>query len=169
MTPTTTRRPRALLLDDDPVTLRLLGTALEARGFDVRAAADGASGLDLLLDELLELDVLVADAELPGRDAASLVRLVRHAGGERELGIVVLAGPSPRGLREQLLVLGADAVVDRARGPAAAAAAVAAVAVAARRAPPARAWLGAAAPALQGALAIARRALAPAPRLAAAP
>jgi CheY-like chemotaxis protein len=166
MNATTTRRPRALLLDDDPVVLRLLGTALEARGFDVRAAADGASGVELLLDELLDLDVLVADAELPVRDAISLVHLVRHAGGERDLGLVVLAGSTPDGLREQLLALGADAVLDRALGHAAAADAIAAVA--ARRDPPARTWLSAARPALHGALAVARRALAPAPDLAAA-
>jgi CheY-like chemotaxis protein len=167
MTPTTTRRPRALLLDDDPAVLRLLGTILEARGFEVRSAADGASGLELLLDELLDLDVLVTDAELPGRDGASLLRLVRHAGGERDLGVVVLAGPAPRGAHEQLLALGADAVVDRAEGLAAAANAIAGVA--ARRDHPGRAWLEAAHPTLRGALAVVRRALAPAPGLAAAP
>ena len=166
MTATTTRRPRALLLDDDPVVLRLLGTALEARGFDVRAAADGASGLELLLDELLELDVLVMDAELPGRDAASLVRLVRHAGGERDLGVVILAGAGARAAREHLLALGADAVVERARGHAAAANAVAAVA--ARCSTRAREWLETARPALHEALAAARRTPAPAPRFATA-
>jgi CheY-like chemotaxis protein len=160
MNATTTRRPRALLLDDDPVVLRLLGTALEARGFDVRAARDAASGLELLFDELLELDVLVADADLPGRDAVSLLHLVRHAGGERDLGVVVLADGAPRATREQLLALGADAVVERAIGHVAAAAAVAGVA--ARRACPRRALLAAAAPALRGALLVARAVLAPA-------
>ena len=84
MNATTIRRPRALLLDDDPTVLRLLATALEARGFDVRAATDAQTGIEILTDELLDLDVLVADAELPGRDAASLVHLVRRAGGERD-------------------------------------------------------------------------------------
>ncbi|WP_242333644.1 MULTISPECIES: response regulator [Anaeromyxobacter] len=135
MNATTIRRPRALLLDDDANVLRLLGAALEARGFEVRAAADATSGLGLLLDELLDLDVLVVDSALPGRDAVSFVHLVRHAGGERDLGIVVLAAGAARGLCEQLLALGADAVVDRALGPAAAAEAVGAVA--SRRAQPA--------------------------------
>src|SRR5512145_3504267 len=110
--PTTTNRtPKALLLDDDATVLRLLGTTLEARGFAVRAATEGVGGLALLLDELLDLDVLVLDLELPGRDAWELLHLVRRAGGERDLGVVVLAGPVAPGVREQLLALGADMVV----------------------------------------------------------
>ncbi len=91
-TSTSTRLPKALLLDDDATVLRLLGTALQERGFDVRAATDGEAGTSILLDELLDLDVLVVDADLPGRDARALLHLVRWAGGERDLGIVVLAG-----------------------------------------------------------------------------
>ena len=141
---TTTRRPKALLLDDDPVVLHRLATTLESRGFDVRAAHDGESGLELLLDELLELDVLVADADLPGRDGVSLVHLVRNAGGERDLAVVVLASGASRGVREQLLSLGADAVVDPAVGHDGVADVVTAIATplaaqpAARRAP---SWL----------------------------
>jgi len=166
MNATNMRRPRALLLDDDANVLRHLGTALEARGFEVRAAKDAESGLELLFDELLDLDVLVADAELPGRDAVSLVHLIRHAGGERDLGLVVLGG-AERGLREQLFALGADAVVDRALGHAAAADAVASVA--ARRARPQPSRPAAVHPAARGVLVVARAAFAPVPQLASAP
>jgi DNA-binding response OmpR family regulator len=130
MTTSTSRRtPKALLLDDDTTVLRLLGTALEARGFEVRAATDGEAGTALLVDELLGLDVVLVDAELPGRDARSLLHLVRWAGGERELGVVVLAGALDDASRDQLLALGADAVVDRRAGHAAALEAIAAVAL----------------------------------------
>ncbi|HET7825795.1 MAG TPA: response regulator [Anaeromyxobacter sp.] len=155
MNATTTRRPKALLLDGDP-SLRLLATELLARGYEVRAARDAASGLELLLDELLDLDVLVVDRELPGRDGASLVRLVRDAGGERDLAIVVLADRPARAERAQLLALGADAVVDRVDGPRAAADVV----VATRRRGE-RGWLGSAGPAVRGALLVARDAFAP--------
>lgn len=161
MNATTTRQPKALLLDGDP-SLRLLATALLDRGCEVRAARDAAAGLELLLDELLDLDVLVVDRELPGRDGASLVRLVREAGGERDLAIVVLADRPARSERAQLLALGADAVLDRADGPSAAADAVVA---AARRAERARGWIGAAVPAVRGALLVAREAFARARRL----
>src|SRR5512138_2016296 len=150
MNATTSRRPKALLLDGDPTVLRLLGTALEARGFEIRAAADAQTGIEILTDELLDLDVLVAAADLPGRDAESLVHLVRCAGGERDLGIVILAGAPAAGLRTRLFALGADAVVDRARGPEAAAEVIAGLA--GRSDASARTWLGAAVPAVRDAL-----------------
>jgi chemosensory pili system protein ChpA (sensor histidine kinase/response regulator) len=127
-TTTTTRRPRALLLDDDVTVLRLLGTALEARGFDVRAATDGESGLSLLFDELLELDVVVSALELPRRSGRSLVELIRKSGGERDLGLVLLGGGTDDATKAELLRLGADAVVERSSGPGAVASLVEAVA-----------------------------------------
>jgi CheY-like chemotaxis protein len=124
-TKTTTARPaRALLLDGDLGALHALAVTLEARGVEVRAATDGHTGLDLLLEELLGLDVLVVDLDLPGRDGAALLELVRRAGGERDLAVVVLASLAGRGLRARLAALGADAVVDKAEGPGAVAAAV---------------------------------------------
>ncbi len=163
--PTTTERnPKALLLDDDTTVLRLLGTRLEARGLDVRAATDGDAGLSLLLDELLDLDVLVLDLELPGRDGWALLDLVRRAGGERDLGVIVLAANVSPGLRGRLLALGADAVVDRRAGHAVAAKAIAAIAQRSRRRQ-ARRFADAARPGW-GTLVLARTVLAPIPRLA---
>lgn len=166
MNATMIRRPRALLLDDDPTVLRVLGTALEARGFDVRAAADGERGVALLIDELLDLDVVVADAGLPGRDAPSLLALVRGRGGERDLGVVVLGDASPAA-RERFLALGADDVVDRGHGPAAAVRAV--VAVVERRHLGARPPLEAAPLAWRSALSAARSVFSPASALDPAP
>ncbi len=167
-TSTSTRTPKALLLDDDTTVLRLLGTALEARGYDLRAATDGEAGLALLVDELLGLDVVVVDADLPGRDARALLHLVRWAGGERELGVVVLSAELEATTREELLALGADAVVDRRAGHAAALEAIEAVARRTARPSAARRLANAARPALHGALLLARAALAPA-RLVPAP
>ncbi len=148
-TSTSNRTPKALLLDDDTTVLRLLGTALQDRGFDVRAALDGDAGTSLLVDELLDLDVLVVDAALPGRDARSLLHLVRWAGGERDLGVVVLASGLDLATRDELLALGADAVVERRAGPVVALEAIATVAR--RAAAPARRLARATRPALRGA------------------
>ncbi len=126
------QRLRALVLDDDAATLHDIRRSLEARRFSVVSAGDGTSGLDLLLAELLDLDVLVTDVDLPHRDARSFAELVRCAGGERDLAIVVLATEANPALRSELLALGVDAVVERSAGPEAAAAAVH-DAVAARR------------------------------------
>jgi DNA-binding response OmpR family regulator len=122
--PTSSRRPRALLLDDDALLQSLLRSALRCRGYEVLSAADGDAGVGLLLDELLRLDVLVVDLDLPGRDGWSMLRLIREAGGERELPVVVLAANATPAVRAQLRALGADAVVQPSAGPVALAAAV---------------------------------------------
>lgn len=126
-TASTARRPRALLLDDDAVVVKLLGAALRCRGLEVRSAADGHAGVSVLLDELLSLDVLVVDVDLPGRDGWALLRLIRGAGGERDLPVVVLTSGATPAVRAQLRSLGADAVVERSAGPAEVARAVEAV------------------------------------------
>jgi len=116
MTPTD-RNPRALLLAKDHETLYSLATGLERRGFEVLAATDGASGLELLLDNLLSLDVVVSDLDLPGRDGASLLELVRVAGGERDLAMVIRSAGFSASEREELRALGADAMVNAADDP----------------------------------------------------
>jgi DNA-binding response OmpR family regulator len=132
----TTTIPTALLLSADPESAHATRTALEARGFAVREVPDGVAGLEVLTEELLHLDVLVTALDLPGRDGASLVQLVRGPGGEQDLPIVVLARESAI-LRAHLVALGADGVAPP--GESAAAAAVAAIARR-RLAPPSASW-----------------------------
>lgn len=127
------QRLRALVLDDDAGALHDLRRSLEARRFSVVSAPDGVIGLDLLLRELLDLDVLVMDMDLPHRDAHSFADLIRRAGGERDLAIVVLAREATSACRAELLALEVDAVVERSAGPEAVAAAVHEVVVARRR------------------------------------
>jgi CheY-like chemotaxis protein len=117
MTSTPTRHARALVLDADSARRGELERALEALRFAVLSAADGTSGLGVLLDELLDLDALVIAADLPHRDARSFAHLIRQAGGERDLAIVVLADDASPHARAELLALGVDAVLEPGAGP----------------------------------------------------
>ena len=131
-----TTTPTALLLSADRESAHATRAALEARGFAVRVVPDGVAGFDALTDELLHLDVLVTVLDLPGRDGASLVELIRGPGGEHDLAIVVLARESAI-LRAHLVALGADRVALPGEP-----AAVAAIEAIARRrlAPPPVSW-----------------------------
>jgi two-component system KDP operon response regulator KdpE len=109
-------RRRTLLLHGDRNARRVLRRSLQAHGFEVLTAADGERGLSVLLDELLDLDVLVLDADLPRRDGWALLRLIRAAGGERDLRVVVLGRGLDAGRCAQLRWLGADAALDSSEG-----------------------------------------------------
>lgn len=109
-------RPRALVVDDDAAVRAILRDGLETAGVQVLEAADGASGLRMLVDHLLDLDLLVTDLQMPGLDGASLVRIVRAEGGERELAILVLSGALGSRDRELLGRLDIDALVEKRAG-----------------------------------------------------
>jgi DNA-binding NarL/FixJ family response regulator len=130
----TNRGLRALLLDHDAAAQDGVRQALEARCCSVVAGDDGVVGLELLLGELLHLDALVVAADLPSRDARGFADLIRRAGGEQDLAIVVVAQHATAELRAALLAVGVDAVVPRGAGPDAVADAALA-AIAARSSP----------------------------------
>lgn len=108
-------RRRALVIDDDALMRRMLTDELARVGFDVRDAANGWEGLELLFDHLLPVDVLVTDLHMPHLDGESLVRLLR-TGGEEELVVLLVTGSVSEPLRDQLLAAGATGVLDKASG-----------------------------------------------------
>jgi CheY-like chemotaxis protein len=109
-------RRRALVVDDDPFALRLLGDALKERGFEVLTATDGDAGLRRLSEELAPIDLLLTDLRMGGMDGSALVRTVRR-GGEADLVVVVVTGSLDPGIEPQLERDGATAVLDKALGP----------------------------------------------------
>ncbi|HYD42159.1 MAG TPA: response regulator [Anaeromyxobacter sp.] len=110
------RRPRALLVDDDPIVLAILSSLLGELGIECVQARDGRSGLRQLTEDLLSLDLLVTDLNMPDLTGDALVLAVRELGGEHDLPIVVASSFLDAGRAEALRVAGANAVVDKSRG-----------------------------------------------------
>lgn len=115
----TAHRRRALVVDDDLLSRRMMGGALAAQGFEVYYAADGTNGLRALIDLLLDLHLLVVDLHMPGLDGEELIRRVREAGGERELTVVAMSGDSDPIVKQRLAAAGADVVLPKSAGMAA--------------------------------------------------
>jgi uncharacterized protein (TIGR02266 family) len=111
------RPRRALVVDDDALIRMIFTDALGARGFEVICAEDGESGLRMLTEELLALDLLVTDACMPGMDGETFIRRIRNAGGEADLAIVAVTGVTDPGLERKLEAAGADAVLEKSLGP----------------------------------------------------
>lgn len=70
------RPVRVLLVEDDDLMRRSFTVALERYGYEMKAAADGFTGLELFRDE--SFDLLVLDVMLPGLDGIGLCRRVRE-------------------------------------------------------------------------------------------
>lgn len=80
-------KPVIMVVDDDPLVLRLLKTILE-RDYEVLAAADPAAALALL--EGNDPQLFILDMQLPGMHGLDLVHLLR--GSQLTPAIAVTGG-----------------------------------------------------------------------------
>ena len=93
-------RQRVLVADDSLTTRTMERYILEAAGYEVQLAGDGAEALALLQER--RCDVLVSDIEMPGLDGIELTARVRAEPGLHDLPVI--------------LVTSLDSATDRARG-----------------------------------------------------
>lgn len=77
-----------LVVDDDALFRSRLARAFEARGFDVRAAADGEAAVQLAREESPELAVV--DLRMPGSSGLDVVRELKAI--DPATNVVVLTG-----------------------------------------------------------------------------
>jgi CheY-like chemotaxis protein len=126
---------RVLVVEEDPLLRSLLEAALVQQGFGVRTASDGAAGVAVLLEELFSLEAVLVSLQLPGAGGRQLVELVRRAGGEHDLTLVLTTVRLDAEARALQKAADVDALVDKRMGPERIAEAVAEAAAARRRRP----------------------------------
>jgi predicted signal transduction protein with EAL and GGDEF domain/DNA-binding response OmpR family regulator len=83
-------QPRVLLVDDDEVTLMIVGAALRERDFIVREVSSGREALAALSEGLP--DVIVLDAMMPDPDGFDTCRSLRGMPGCENLPVLMLTG-----------------------------------------------------------------------------
>jgi two-component system, OmpR family, phosphate regulon response regulator OmpR len=104
---TETRKPKILVVDDDPRLRGQLERYLADQGFAVKAVPD-AAGLDRALEREL-YDLVVLDLMLPGEDGLSICRRLRGKGNEgNAIAILMLTAKGDDIDRIVGLELGAD-------------------------------------------------------------
>ena len=81
--------PSVLIVDDEPNIRRMVGALLNAEGYDVRDAADGAAGL--LQAQSSEPDVALVDLMMPG-ELDGLALLARLREQRPDLPVVMMSG-----------------------------------------------------------------------------
>jgi len=101
--------PGVLVVDDDPVIRGLLETGLGQYGFRVWAADGGAEALRLYERHADDIGVAVLDVQMPGLDGPGALRALR----QRDPGLpcFFMSGNTGRYTEEELLALGAGAVL----------------------------------------------------------
>lgn len=104
-------RPRILVVDDEPQLTRVLRTGLTARGYDVRAAADGLAGFETFTD--WHPDLVITDLAMPNVDGLELCRRLRAVS---QIPIIVLSAKGEEKTKVEALDIGADDYVTKPFG-----------------------------------------------------
>ena len=103
-------RQRTILVVDDSITTRTLERGiLEAAGYAVRLSVDGLAGLERLRAEPGEIDLVVADVEMPRMDGFGLLAAIRNDPALRGIPVVMMTSRSSPDDIERGLELGANA------------------------------------------------------------
>jgi DNA-binding response OmpR family regulator len=101
--------PHVLLIEDDPRIREVVERGLGARGFVVSSASDGSAGLDLA--SKLDVDLVLLDLLLPGRDGLSVLEDLRAA--KPRLPVIAVTALDDTGSRVSGLNAGADDYVTK--------------------------------------------------------
>jgi len=96
-------KERILVVDDEPQLTRVLRTGLKARGYDVRAAADGLAGFETFSD--WHPDLVITDLAMPNMDGLELCRRLRAVS---QVPIIILSAKGEEKIKVEALDIGAD-------------------------------------------------------------
>jgi two-component system KDP operon response regulator KdpE len=70
------KKPRVLVVDDEPETIKYVSTNLRVRGYDVLTAPDGLTALKAFEQSIVDLVIL--DITMPGPDGFEVCRAIRR-------------------------------------------------------------------------------------------
>src|SRR3954462_3782261 len=98
------RNMRVFVIEDDPVSARLIEAALKAEGILFEPADCGEDGLELA--KLYDFDIIVLDLRLPDIDGYEVVRRLRMA--KVQTPVLILSGRSDPTDKVKGLMGGAD-------------------------------------------------------------
>jgi two-component system cell cycle response regulator DivK len=106
---------KVLIVEDNPVNLRLAQFLLEKRGFQVKKAGSGAECLAEMAADLP--DIVLMDIQLPGEDGLAVTRKIRSNARTAGVVIVALTAHAMSGDRERILAAGCDGYIPKPVDP----------------------------------------------------
>jgi CheY-like chemotaxis protein len=103
--------PVILVIDDNPVNLKLASEVLLAEGYHVLRAEDAEQALALLAGHMP--DAVLTDIALPGMDGLQLTRTLKADQRYRHLPVIALTASAMKGDEARVLAAGCDAYITK--------------------------------------------------------
>jgi two-component system, cell cycle response regulator DivK len=98
-----------LIIDDNPMNMKLVRVLLTGEGYEVRTAADAVEALDILREWRPHL--ILMDIQLPGIDGLELTRRLKADSATDRIIIIGLTAYAMKGDEERILAAGCDAYI----------------------------------------------------------
>jgi len=102
--PTEPSKKIILLIEDDPLLVRMYKDKFENEGFKVSVSDNGEEGLTLVQNE--RVDMIILDILMPKLSGLDFLRRLRQNGKTKDIPVIVLSNLSQREDQEKALNLG---------------------------------------------------------------
>jgi CheY-like chemotaxis protein len=100
-----------LIIDDNPINLKLMSVLLMGEGYAVRSAVDSTKALQALAASLP--DLILTDVQLPDIDGLELTRRIKADPATASIPVVAITAYAMSGDEEKALQAGCDAYVSK--------------------------------------------------------
>jgi two-component system cell cycle response regulator DivK len=100
---------RILIVDDNPINLKLIRLLLSSEGYEARTANDAEEAQEVLRD--FRPNLILMDVQLPGMDGLDLTRRLKSDPATRDIVIVALTAYAMKGDDRKTLEAGCDGYI----------------------------------------------------------
>lgn len=102
---------RVLIVEDNPLNLKLARVLLTTAGYEVEASGDAESAMASI--KTLRPDLILMDLQLPGMDGLALTRLLKNDPNTKGIVIVALTAYAMKGDDLKAMTAGCDGYVTK--------------------------------------------------------
>lgn len=100
-----------LVVDDNPINLKLLRVLLEEEGYDVKTATDAEEALDLL--KSFRPRLILMDLQLPGMHGLELTRKLKTDAKTKDTIIIAVTAYAMKGDDDKAALAGCDGYITK--------------------------------------------------------
>jgi two-component system, cell cycle response regulator DivK len=104
-------REPILIVDDNPMNMKLVRILLTTEGYEVRTAVDADEALNVLQE--FHPRVILMDVQLPGIDGLELTRRLKADPATQDITILALTAYVMKGDKEKILAAGCDGYIPK--------------------------------------------------------
>jgi len=97
---------KILIIEDNPLNMRLVEMVLKAKNYALLEAANGEQGLDVAIKE--RPDLIIMDIQLPKMNGLEVARKMRKYPALRHTPIIGVTAYAMKGDREKIIQAGCD-------------------------------------------------------------